>query len=178
MFDDEVVGRSNCCDTPSPCPDDKFTWHSPDCMLKSYYKNRTDGSEKLNKFTSAAKYEKYRLVPRPATPDPDMPTWTGWVAPNGDFYSCDYAGHRYLADRIVLALKIGEEWRTGKELLIKAGWVEVHGANWKEKTDHFIYIDSRFDNKPTAAQVNTLFDLALKHDNMKAFEQFKELYCE
>lgn len=173
VFDDEVVGHMGCCMTPSPAPDGN-TYHSPHCQAKSYYKGKS--GHKFNKTG----YEKWRMVPRPATPSPDLPTWTGWVAPEGDFYSCDYAGHNYLAKQICLAKgwPTLDVWKNPDEVLEERGWVQVHGASYKEKTEHFIYLERRkFKGDATKRQLDTLFDLALKYDNMRAYDQFVEIYA-
>lgn len=49
---------------------------------------------------------------------------TGWLAPNGDFYPCEYTEHLMLGDQ--LWKSIGQPWVPDVEQkLLKMGWLEV-----------------------------------------------------
>lgn len=60
---------------------------------------------------------------------PQLETLPGWLAPNGDFYACDYdqqIAHEALAISIVETLLQPEEQPDGdQQYLLNAGWVRV-----------------------------------------------------
>lgn len=82
----------------------------------------------------------------------------GWIAPNGDTYSCDYASHSKLA--AMLSAKFFPNAPFPDQALGRAGWIKVIDS-WdgtERKHEQFVY---SFSGKITNAQANTLFDLGL-----------------
>ena len=52
---------------------------------------------------------------------------TGWLAPNGDWYPCDYVEHLALADDLWKSM--GQEWTPDVEQkLLEMGWLEIQGV--------------------------------------------------
>jgi hypothetical protein len=64
-------------------------------------------------------YEQY-ILDNP--PEPELKWGDGWLSPNGDFYSCPYCGHSWLADDLCIVL--GYEGRS-EDQLESHGWVSV-----------------------------------------------------
>lgn len=50
---------------------------------------------------------------------------TGWLAPNGDWYPCEYTEHLILADELWKSM--GQPWTPDVEQkLLEMGWLEIH----------------------------------------------------
>ena len=90
---------------------------------------------------------------------PNKPTWScGWIAPNGEFYSCENYHHGRLAEK--LAKKLNKNFIgftiSAEHALEKNGWLKLY-------SDGLIHTPSKFiiDNYiPTQPQIDTIFDLS------------------
>lgn len=82
----------------------------------------------------------------------------GWMAPNGDTYSCDYTSHTKCAT--MLAEKFFPNARLPERALGKAGWLKIIDS-WdgtQRKHGQFVY---SLTGKVTKRQADRLFDLGL-----------------
>lgn len=101
----------------------------------------------------------------------DYEEWEGLIAPNGDFYSCDFGGHNAKAYHIISVYPSKfpnldyenlsyMDMTNALDRLLEQGWCATRflpsmGA----------YINVRTDGKPlTKAQENAIFDAKIKHD--------------
>lgn len=101
----------------------------------------------------------------------DYEEWEGLIAPNGDFYSCDFGGHNAKAYHIICVYPSKfpnldyenlsyMDMTNALDRLLEQGWCATRflpsmGA----------YINVRTDGKPlTKAQENAIFDAKIKHD--------------
>lgn len=50
---------------------------------------------------------------------------TGYIAPNGDFYSCDYFEHSDVAEELLITFCNYTTFDNEEELL-KKGWISIH----------------------------------------------------
>lgn len=56
---------------------------------------------------------------------------TGWLAPNDDWYPCDYMEHLALADDLWKSMS--QEWTPNVEQkLLEMGWLEIQGVMFLE----------------------------------------------
>jgi len=114
--------------------------------------------------------------------DNSIPGWTGIIAPNGDFYPCDFAGHEELAYRIlcyksqeeglkpVMAFSNGEktwggEYGKALDTLVDMGYVANH---YLYGTGYYLSYKSKFDVndrwKPTSMQKSVVWTAAMLHE--------------
>lgn len=103
------------------------------------------------------------------TPVDNAHTHEGWIAPNGDFYCCDYGWHSDTAEEIIRARypeQDPEQRSTGLHSLrfvhLSGGWVDM-GESW----------DCVRLKRPTSAQVQTLWDIYMRF-NVSSIKEFIE----
>ncbi|MEG0991221.1 MAG: hypothetical protein RSN88_10195 [Gordonibacter sp.] len=121
-------------------------------------------------FVEPGDGEKYRLVEyRKYDPDENDPNTfservpknhpgfsCGWIAPNGDTYSCGREGHMEAARWITDALYPDE--LGGERCLEEYGWIRLAAKNgWTSDYDDGVFWD--FDNVPTKKQIGRLLDI-------------------
>lgn len=81
----------------------------------------------------------------------------GWIAPNGDTYSCGAKAHRAAADAIADALYPGDR-PGGERCLEERGWIRLADAgSWTNEFDDGVFWD--LSNVPTKQQLDRLLDL-------------------
>ena len=113
----------------------------------------------------------------------DIREWEGLISPSGDFYSCGFGMHAIKAWRLIMMRpeKFGinlteaerEEMRIPGnvykflDIAIEHGWAatrEIGGSNYYT-----------LPQRPTKAQVNTIFDAAEKHH--RRVDMTELLFC-
>lgn len=120
----------------------------------------------LSKEWFAFQYHMKKSVQYQLEPD-DIKNWEGLIAPNGDFYSCEFGGHNQKA--YFLIVQNPERFSTTKEqlqasigpidmtnaldTLIEFGWCATRSVVF----DSYLLCD-----RPTKAQINTSFDAIQK----------------
>lgn len=98
--------------------------------------------------------------------EPDnLDQWEGLVAPNGDFYSCNFGGHAAKAYHILRYYmdKYGTDVKTltvdnALDTLIGKGWCATHSL-WNNTISL-----PPFPKRPTQAQVNAILDAVSRHN--------------
>lgn len=94
--------------------------------------------------------KEYRKRMKWCKPDPEFVSDSGWLSPEGKYYSCEYQDHIHLADDLVQELQIGgkgaEEGR-----LEDLGWAKCTASRWVRM------------KALTQKQIDAIFDWSLKH---------------
>ena len=121
----------------------------------------------LSKDWFAFQYRMKKSVQYQLEPD-DMKNWEGLIAPNGDFYSCEFGGHNQKA--YFLIVQNPERFSTTEEevrdsiggsidmtnaldTLIEFGWCATRSVGFES----YLLCD-----RPTKAQINRIFDAIQK----------------
>ena len=100
--------------------------------------------------------------------------WEGLIAPNGDFYSCDFGGHNVKAYHLLMAypekfpgidydndgLKSIDASNALDDLL-KQGWC---ATRYLPTMGYFIELPKTLRGECTKAQTDAIFDAKIKHD--------------
>lgn len=101
----------------------------------------------------------------------DMQNWEGLIAPNGDFYSCEFGCHNAKAFYLLLqhsewVNSTKEELMNSKEIridnsldvLVELGWCATRSVMYEH------YVLPPFPKRPTKAQINRIYDAVIKHN--------------
>lgn len=113
-------------------------------------------------------YERTKDITYHLQPD-DMEKWEGLIAPNGDFYSCEFGGHNskayYLLTQHPEWAPISEKSQqkdiridNALDVLIANGWCATRSVMY----DH--YVLPSFPKKPTKAQLDCILHAIDKHE--------------
>ena len=103
---------------------------------------------------------------------------TGWLAPNGDWYPCEYTGHLRLADDLWHSM--GQAWVPDVEQkLLKMGWLKIQGVMFLEHG--FLFHWDYKHGHLTLEQVQVIkpivednWDMILKSNRFELKEEFEK----
>lgn len=106
--------------------------------------------------------------------DSQLTSKFGWFSPEGQFYGCEYAGHIYMAERIVRITLSNVDWEddTGyinnrsECILEDLGWIKVGGFG-----QNSYFTGDKL--KATQAQQNSVYDWCTKHNERYPTEYFE-----
>lgn len=79
---------------------------------------------------------------------------TGYIAPNGDFYSCDYFEHLDAADELLSTFYDYTTFDNEEELL-KKGWISIHCLASFSISNFPVYL-FRFRGHLTSEQIHVI----------------------
>ena len=103
---------------------------------------------------------------------------TGWLAPNGDWYPCEYTEHLMCADELWRTMS--QEWTPDVEQkLLEMGWVEVQLIRFNRP--YFFFHQGDMYNHLTLEQIQTIkpivednWDMILKSNRFELYEEFEK----
>lgn len=111
--------------------------------------------------------------------------WEGLIAPNGDFFSCEFGGHLAKAHYLILKyptrfglppdlnfetkLKLCGDMSLSLDYLIQHGWC---ATRYMAHIGHYITAPIHM----THAQINTLYDAIIKHNVNMDISQYINSY--
>lgn len=143
-------------------------------LLSTYNKEHPKDSEETPEYLTDAwfayQYKHTKEKMYCMEPD-DIDCWEGLIAPNGDFYSCDFGGHN--AKAYYLLVRHPEWINSTKEdimnsvsirmdnsldILLEQGWCATRSVMYEH------YLMPPLPQKPTKHQLNRIFDAIIKHD--------------
>lgn len=107
----------------------------------------------------------YQLLPD------DYETWEGLIAPNGDFYSCDFGGHNAKAYHLICAFPekfpsidyntFAADMTNALDDLLEQGWC---ATRYLPSIGAYIELPRNLRGECTKAQKDAIFDAKIKHD--------------
>ena len=102
---------------------------------------------------------------------------TGWLAPNGDWYPCEYMGHLGLADDLYVSM-FGQWHPCSEQKLLEMGWVEVQLIRFDRP--YFFFHQGDMYNHLTSEQIRTIkpivednWDMILKSNRFELKMEFE-----
>jgi hypothetical protein len=111
-------------------------------VLKEYYTTDFDDDEDALEV-------QYKRDFYPPTPNPVGPS--GWLAPDGHFYGCEWGGHDSLAENITATINGTLD---GTKALESLGWLRIQDGGIVTWGDYI----------PTQSQIDTMYDLQNRND--------------
>ena len=102
---------------------------------------------------------------------------TGWLAPNGDWYPCEYTEHLMCADELWRIM--GQEWTPDVEQkLLEMGWVEVQFMCFDRQ--YFLFHWDYEHRHLTPEQIQVIkpviennWSMILKSNRFELYEEFE-----
>lgn len=101
----------------------------------------------------------------------DYKMWTGLIAPNGDFYSCEFGGHNTKAYYIICAYpekfpnvnysELSINCSNALDTILKQGWC---ATRYSPCTGNYVEPPDINERRYTSAQKSAIFDAKIKHN--------------
>lgn len=159
------------CDEYDTQPDTDAFWEG----IYEYTKDREGFEERNQRYRAAKRLAEERIIIPETPPEKgeirpdDIQNWTGLVAPNGDFYSCEFAEHTSLAYKIIISRpeEFPNESLDNIFMFDKVLDVLINGHKWVALRKWPMmgnYITFPDNNEITKEQKNTIWKAIVKHD--------------